>query len=86
MEIIESQRIQRPDAIVTKNNRKEELVVLRRQGVKQKERPPVTVCVPWEQKRSEIAGEVENEEILRKVWRDNESLVHTFIWHCLVSF
>lgn len=86
MEIIDSQRIQRPDAIVSKKNRNEDLVFLRRKSVKQKELPPVTVCVPWEQKRKEITGEVENEEILRRIWRENESLAHTFIWHCLVSF
>lgn len=86
MEIIESQRIKRPDAIESKKDRSEDVVLLRRKGVKQKERHPVTVCVPWEQKRKEIAGNVENEEVLRKVWRENESLAHTFIWHCLVSF
>lgn len=86
MEIIESQRIKRPDAIELKKHQSEDVVLLRRKGVKQKDRPPVSVCVPWEQKRKEIAGNVENEEILRKVWRENESLAYTFIWHCLVSF
>lgn len=86
MEIIESQRIKQPDAVVSKKDRNDDLVFLRRKGVKEKNRPPVTVCIPWEQKRKEIAGEVENEAILRKVWQDNESLAHTFIWHCLVSF
>ena len=86
MEIIESQRIKRPDAIESKKDRSEDVVLLRRKGVKPKDYRPVTVCVPWEQKRKEIAGVVENEEILRKVWRENDSLAHTFIWHCLVSF
>jgi hypothetical protein len=86
MEIIESQRIKRPDAIEATKVRSEDIVLLRRKGVKQKDTQPITVCIPWEQKRKEIAGEVENEEVLRKVWRENESLAHTFIWHCLVSF
>jgi hypothetical protein len=84
MEIIENQRIKRPDAAAPKKN--EDIVVFRRKSVKQKDPTPITVCIPWEQKRKEIAWDVENEEILRRVWQDNESLAHTFIWHCLVSF
>ncbi len=86
MEIIESQPGLRLNTSVPKKHRDEDIVLLRRKGVKQKDRDPITVCIPWEQKRKEIAGEVENEEILRRVWRENESLAHTFIWHCLVSF
>lgn len=86
MEIIESQTTPQADTSVPKKHREEEVVVLRKKGIKQKDRDPITVCIPWEQKRKEIAGEVENEEILRRVWRENESLAHTFIWHCLVSF
>ena len=84
MEIIESQRIKRPDTTAPKKN--ENIVVLRRKPVKQEECTPISVCIPWEQKRKEIAGDVENEEILRRVWQVNESMAYTFIWHCLVSF
>jgi hypothetical protein len=86
MEIIESQQIKHPDTIASKKKQNVDTVIFRKKCVKQKDRTPVTVCVPWEHKRKEIAGEVENEEILRRVWQDNESLAHTFIWHCLVSF
>lgn len=84
MEIIESQRIKRPETIAPKKS--ETIAVLRRQSVKQEDCSPIGVCIPWGQKRKEIVGNVENEEILRRVWQVNESLAHTFIWHCLVSF
>jgi hypothetical protein len=86
MEIIESQTTLRTETSVPGKHREEGVVALRRKGIKLKDRDPITVCIPWEQKRKEITGEVENEEILRRVWRENESLAHTFIWHCLVSF
>lgn len=86
MEIIESQQTKQPDTIASKKKQNQDVVLLRKKSLKQKDRAPITVCVPWEHKRQEIAGDVENEEILRRVWRDNESLAHTFIWHCLVSF
>ena len=83
MEILESQRITRPSTTALKKN---EVVVLRRTPGKQDACTPIAVCIPWKQKRKEIVGNVENEEILRRVWQVNESMAHTFIWHCLVSF
>jgi len=83
MEIIDRQRVKQPEVSVAK---KSEIVPLRKKMAKQEDRGPVTLCIPWEQKRKEIVGDVENEEILRRVWQDNEAMAHMFIWHCLVSF
>lgn len=82
---MENQRIKQLESPALKKLN-EVLVFPRRKIRKQKDHTPVAVCIPWEQKRKEIAGDVENEEILRRIWQDNESLAHTFIWHCLVSF
>ena len=44
------------------------------------------VCVPWEQKLKELPPIQGDEQLVRRVWEDNEALAYTFIWHCLVSF
>ena len=44
------------------------------------------VCVPWEEKAKEI-GEIPGDiEIVKRKWEDIDSLGHTYIWHCLLSF
>ena len=44
------------------------------------------VCIPWEHKAKEIPEIAGDEQLVRRVWEDNEALAYTFIWHCLVSF
>ena len=44
------------------------------------------VCVPWEEKRKELAGIQGDEELLRRVWEDNDALAYMYIWHVLLSF
>ncbi|UCD76098.1 MAG: hypothetical protein JSV91_04080 [Phycisphaerales bacterium] len=44
------------------------------------------VCIPWEERLKELAENVEDEQLLKRVWQDVDSLAYTFIWHCLVSF
>jgi hypothetical protein len=53
-----------------------------------KEEPKVEpgVCIPWEQKRKELAKISGDEELIRKVWEDIDALGYLYIWHCLLSF
>ncbi|MHC4396060.1 MAG: hypothetical protein ACYS1A_10440 [Planctomycetota bacterium] len=44
------------------------------------------VCIAWEQKLKELAEISGDEELIRKVWEDNEALAYMYIWHCLLSF
>ena len=44
------------------------------------------VCIPWEEKRKELQHINGNEELVKKIWEDNESLAYIYIWHCLLSF
>jgi hypothetical protein len=44
----------------------------------QKRRPGV--CIPWEEKRNELPGIVEREELAQKVWEDVDSLGYGFCW------
>ena len=44
------------------------------------------VCVPWEEKAKELAEIKSDEQLLQKIWEDNESLAYMYIWHCLLSF
>ena len=83
---IAGQRITNSDIFTSETKAKENYELIQHENVNKKANTPITVCVPWEQKRKELDGEIENEEILRRVWQDSESLAHMFIWHCLVSF
>ncbi|MCK4886604.1 MAG: hypothetical protein KAS96_04395 [Planctomycetes bacterium] len=43
-------------------------------------------CIPWQQKLKEL-GEIKgDEELIRKIWQDNDALAYIYIWHCLLSF
>ena len=44
------------------------------------------VCVRWEEKRKELPQISGDEELVKKVWEDIDSLAHTYIWQCLLSF
>jgi hypothetical protein len=48
-------------------------------------RPPGT-CVPWEEKRAELAKITGDEEIVRRVWEDVDALGYMYIWQILLSF
>ena len=48
-------------------------------------RPP-WVCVPWEGRLKELPENVEDEQVLKRIWQDVDCLAYNFIWHCLVSF
>jgi len=44
------------------------------------------VCIPWEEKRKEIKAISGDEELVKKIWEDNEALAYMYIWQCLLSF
>lgn len=44
------------------------------------------VCIPWEEKRKELSTIKGDEDILKRIWEDIDSLGHTYIWQCLLSF
>ena len=44
------------------------------------------VCIPWQQKRSELPKISGDEMLLQKVWQDIDALAYVYIWHCLLSF
>jgi methoxylated aromatic compound---corrinoid protein Co-methyltransferase len=53
---------------------------------KQKPKRPPFVCIPWEEKRKELAAIRSNEELVKKVWEDTDALAYVYIWQCLLSF
>jgi hypothetical protein len=44
------------------------------------------VCVPWEEKRQEMAPFTGDEAVVRRVWEDVDALAYTYFWQCLLSF
>jgi len=48
-------------------------------------RPPGT-CVPWEEKRSEFPRISGDEELVKRVWEEVDSLGYMYIWQILLSF
>ena len=48
--------------------------------------PPPGVCIPWQDKRRELPGQISREDLVQRIWEDIDALGHMYIWHCLVSF
>jgi len=48
-------------------------------------RPPNT-CIPWEEKRKEFAEICGDEELVKKIWEDNDAFGYMYIWQVLLSF
>ncbi len=44
------------------------------------------VCVPWEDKKLEYPQILGDEEIVKKVWEDIDTLGYLYIWFCLYAF
>lgn len=49
-------------------------------------KPEPGTCIPWQQKLKELPEIKGSEELLEKIWTDNDELAYTYIWHCLLSF
>ncbi len=59
---------------------------IREAGIPAPKGVPPGVCVPWEQRKKELPPIQGEEALFRRIWEENESLAHTFIWQCLLSF
>jgi uroporphyrinogen-III decarboxylase len=44
------------------------------------------VCLPWEQKASELPEITGDKELIRRVWENIDALGNTYIWQLLLSF
>ena len=44
------------------------------------------VCIPWDEKRKEIPEIPGDEQLVKRVWDENEFLAYLYIWHLLLSF
>ncbi len=44
------------------------------------------VCIPWETKREEIGTIQGDEEIVRRIWEQIDSLANMYVWQVLLSF
>jgi uroporphyrinogen-III decarboxylase len=53
-------------------------------GIPNRKRPGA--CVPWEEKRKEIASIPGDEAVVRDVWNQIDGLANTYIWQLLLSF
>ena len=42
------------------------------------------VCVPWEEKVKEYGEIMGDEEIVKKVWEDIDTLAYIYVWFCLI--
>ena len=48
-------------------------------------RPPGT-CIPWPEKRGEFPNISGDEELVKRVWEEVDSLGYMYIWQILLSF
>jgi hypothetical protein len=44
------------------------------------------VLIPWDEKLKELPPIVSNEELVKRIWEENDSLAHMYIWQLLLSF
>ncbi|MDR1269748.1 MAG: hypothetical protein LBK82_09500 [Planctomycetaceae bacterium] len=44
------------------------------------------VCVTWEEAKSDWTEIKGDEEIVRKVWEENDLEAYMFLWQCVLSF
>ena len=52
----------------------------------EKNKIPPGVCIPWEEKLKELPAIEGDEDLVKRVWEDNDSLAYVYIWLCLLSF
>lgn len=44
------------------------------------------VCIPWEDRKKEYEAILGDEELVKKVWEDQDTLAYLYIWFCLIQF
>jgi hypothetical protein len=43
-------------------------------------------CIPWEEAKERM-GEIQgDEELVKRIWEENDGAAYAFIWQCLLSF
>ena len=52
----------------------------------EKSGPRPGVCIPWEQQRRQIPNITGDQEQIRRIWEDIDSLGYVYIWQVLLSF
>jgi len=52
---------------------------------KNEKRPP-GICIPWEEKRKEFPKISGDEELVKRVWEENDALGNMYIWMVLLCF
>ncbi|HID24072.1 MAG TPA: hypothetical protein EYP14_16955 [Planctomycetaceae bacterium] len=57
-------------------------------GLDGRPEPPAKpgVCTPWEERRQEMPPIRGDEELVRRIWEENDALANMYIWQCLLSF
>ncbi len=48
--------------------------------------PQPGVCIPWQEKRNELARIPDNEKLFQEIWENNDGLAYMYIWQVLLSF
>lgn len=44
------------------------------------------VCVPWDEKKQEYPEIMGDEETVKRIWENVDTLGYLYIWNCLISF
>ncbi len=51
----------------------------------EEKRPPGS-CIPWEEKKKELAPITGDEALVKRQWEEIDALGYTYIWQVLLSF
>jgi hypothetical protein len=43
------------------------------------------VCIPWEEKVKEYQNITGDEELIKRVWEDIDTMAYIYIWFCLTA-
>jgi hypothetical protein len=44
------------------------------------------VCIPWEQRVKEYARIMGDEEVVKRIWEQTDTLAYLYIWANLIQF
>ena len=47
---------------------------------------PPGVCIPWEEKKKEFPPIQGDEQLVKRVWEENDALAYMYVWQVLLSF
>ena len=52
----------------------------------EKTKRPPGACIPWDEKRKEFPQITGDEQLVKRVWENNDALAYVYIWQVLLSF